>query len=176
MFERVTVRASDLEASMRFYTTVLAPIGGGAGDLAITFGEPPTQRLHIGFYVSSTDLVQSFWQTGVDAGYRSDGEPGPRPEYGDDYYGGFLLDPDGNSVEAMTHEAERVQGQIDHLWIRVADVAAARDEHRAACEAAGYHLAVDAPGLARFRDEGVSFTFVDGEPTRRVDLGFLTLP
>ncbi|MFL5846475.1 MAG: VOC family protein [Solirubrobacteraceae bacterium] len=176
MFERVTVRASDLAASTRFYATVLAPIGGGAGDLAITHGDPPTERLHIGFYVPTTDLVHAFWEAGVAAGYTDDGEPGPRPQYGDDYYGGFLLDPDGNSAEAMTHDAERTQGQIDHLWIRVADVAAARDEHRAACEAAGFPVARDTPDWVQFKNEGASFSFVAGEPTRRVDLGFLSLP
>jgi hypothetical protein len=42
--------------------------------------------------------------TGLDAGYRDDGEPGLRPEHGADYYGGFLLDPDGNNVEAVFHD------------------------------------------------------------------------
>jgi catechol 2,3-dioxygenase-like lactoylglutathione lyase family enzyme len=154
---------------------VLAPSGGGAGDLAITPGQPPTQRLHIGFYVPSTDLVHAFWEAGRAAGYQDDGEPGPRPQYGDDYYGGFLLDPDGNSVEAMTHDAPRTQGQIDHLWLRVEDVAAARDEHRPACEAAGFALSVDTPELVQFRSPGASFSFVAGEPTRHVDLGFLAI-
>lgn len=162
---------------MRFYTTVLASIGGGAGDLAITLGEPPTRRLHIGFYVPTTDLVHAFWEAGVAAGYRDDGEPGPRPQYGEDYYGGFLLDPDGNSAEAMTHDADRVQGQIDHLWIRVADVAAARDEHRGACEAAGYALGHDSAERVQFRDAGASFSFVEGPPTEHltVELGGATL-
>jgi catechol 2,3-dioxygenase-like lactoylglutathione lyase family enzyme len=176
LFERVTVRASDLAASTAFYATVLAPIGGGAGDLAITHGDPPTQRLHIGFYVPSAELVHAFWEAGRAAGYTDDGEPGPRPHYGEDYYGGFLLDPDGNSAEAMTHDPERVQGQIDHLWIRVPDVAAARDEHRAACATAGYVLNRDTDDLVQFRSPGSSFSFVQGEPTRRVDLGFLTIP
>jgi hypothetical protein len=163
---------------MRFYTTVLGAIGGGAGDFAVevaTPDRPPTERLHIGFYVPTVELVHAFWEAGVQAGYRDDGEPGPRPQYGDDYYGGFLLDPDGNSAEAMTHDAERVQGQVDHLWIRVADVAAARDKHRAACEAAGFAINHDAPDRVQFKDPGASFSFVHGEPTRHVDLGFLAL-
>jgi len=149
---------------------VLAPIGGGAGDLAISAGDAPTQRLHIGFYVPSHELVHAFWQAGLDAGYRDDGPPDPRPEYGGDYYGGFLLDPDGNSAEAMTHDAVREQGQIDHLWIRVADVAAARDAHRATCEAAGYALTHDGPERAQFKDAGASFSFVEGPPTRSVEI------
>ena len=49
--------------------------------------------------------------------------PGSPPEYGPDYYGGFLLDPDGNSAEACHHATTRRGGIIDHVWIRVADVA-----------------------------------------------------
>ena len=49
-----------------------------------------------------------------------------RPEYGDDYYGAFLLDPDGNSIEAVHHGSLRSGGIIDHLWIRVADVNASQ--------------------------------------------------
>jgi catechol 2,3-dioxygenase-like lactoylglutathione lyase family enzyme len=63
----------------------------------------------------------------VEAGYTSDGEPGPRPEYTPDYYGGFLLDPDGNSVEAVHRPARTESGPpIDHLWLGVADLEASR--------------------------------------------------
>ena len=47
--------------------------------------------------------VDPFWRAGIEAGYTDDGRPGPRPEYGDDYYGGFLLDPDGTNVESVHH-------------------------------------------------------------------------
>jgi hypothetical protein len=46
-------------------------------------------------YTRDRAQVDAFWQAGVDAGYRDDGEPGPRTQYGPSYYGGFLLDPDG---------------------------------------------------------------------------------
>jgi hypothetical protein len=78
--------------------------------------------LHVGFGVSSRERIDEFWRVGTEAGYRDDGEPGPRPEYGDDYYGGFLLDPDGDSVEAVHFEG--VRGGVDHLWLRVANVEA----------------------------------------------------
>jgi hypothetical protein len=71
---------------------------------------------------SSRDAVDHFWQVGMEAGYPSDGEPGPRPQYGSDYYGSFLLDPDGNSVEAVCHEDTRRGGNVDHLWIGVTDL------------------------------------------------------
>ena len=131
----MTIRASDRAASQRFYTTVLAVLGidqthsGGQfvewNDFSLaeaTAWNPVTTGLHIGFGASSRERVDEFWQAGVDAGYESDGEPGPRTEYGDDYYGGFLLDPDGNSAEAVHHAEIRPPGHIDHLWIRVADV------------------------------------------------------
>ena len=48
--------------------------------------------------------VDAFHEAGVAAGYRSDGAPGERPEYHSGYYGAFLLDPDGNNVEAVFHD------------------------------------------------------------------------
>src|SRR5436853_290424 len=75
----------------------------------------------------SREHVDEFWRVGTEAGYQPDGEPGPRPQYGPDYYGGFLLDPDGNSAEAVHHDSVRQDGIVDHLWLRVSDVAVARD-------------------------------------------------
>jgi catechol 2,3-dioxygenase-like lactoylglutathione lyase family enzyme len=132
MFDHVTIRVSDREASRRFYETLLGrPTHSGEtfdewDDFSLAQdGEPVTRNLHVAFAARSCEDVDAFWRRGVDAGYRSDGEPGPRPQYGADYYGGFLLDPDGNSVEAV-HAARTESGPpIDHLWIRVGDVAAA---------------------------------------------------
>jgi hypothetical protein len=72
--------------------------------------------------------VDGFWQAGIDAGYRDDGAPGPRTQYGPTYYGGFLLDPDGNSVEAVHGDRPDAvpAGRVDHLWIRVRDPQASR--------------------------------------------------
>ena len=47
--------------------------------------------------------VDAFWRAGVNAGHPSAGEPGPRPVYGGDYYGAFVLDPDGTNVEVVCH-------------------------------------------------------------------------
>ncbi len=65
--------------------------------------KPPTRRLHVAFVALSRNHVDAFWRVGTDAGYRDDGAPGPRPQYTDDYYGAFLLDPDGNNVEVVNH-------------------------------------------------------------------------
>ena len=68
---------------------------------------PVTRRLHIGFAAPSRAHVDEFWKAGTAAGYRDDGAPGLRPQYSDDYYGAFLLDPDGNSAEAVHHGSLR---------------------------------------------------------------------
>src|SRR5437588_3625731 len=139
MFDHVTIRVADRADSERFYNTVLQTLGIDESYRTATFTEwqdfgltaadaehPPTTRLHIGFVAPDRERVERFWQAGVDAGYTDDGRPGPRPEYGPDYYGGFLLDPDGNSAEACHHDTMRRGGIVDHLWIRVADLARAR--------------------------------------------------
>jgi catechol 2,3-dioxygenase-like lactoylglutathione lyase family enzyme len=175
VFDHVTIRVSDREASVRFYRTVLATLGNVQShsddeypewdDFSLQEageGEPVTTRLHLGFVAPSRVAVDEFWRAGVDAGYRSDGEPGPRPQYRDDYYGGFLLDPDGNSVEAVHHGATE-GGGIDHLWIRVADVAASRRFYGTIAPYAGLRVRTDTPELARFGGEGGSFTVLRGD-------------
>ena len=73
-------------------------------DLLRTDREHPVSRgLHVGLRAGDHAAVDACWQAGVDAGYRSDGAPRPREIYGSDYYGGFLLDPDGNTVEVVNH-------------------------------------------------------------------------
>jgi catechol 2,3-dioxygenase-like lactoylglutathione lyase family enzyme len=107
MFDHVTIRVSDREASERFYATVLRTLGvektysdedlAEWDDFSLSPAEgekPVTRGLHIGFVAPSRAHVDEFWRAGTEAGYRDDGRPGVRPEYGGDYYGGFLLDPD----------------------------------------------------------------------------------
>jgi catechol 2,3-dioxygenase-like lactoylglutathione lyase family enzyme len=135
LLDHVTIRVSDLAASAAFYTTVLAHESRGEGfhewdDFSIAHaddGHPVTRHLHVAFAAPSREEVDAFWRRGVDAGYRSDGEPGPRPQYTPDYYGGFLLDPDGNSVEAVHRPGRTETGPpIDHLWLGVSDLGASR--------------------------------------------------
>jgi catechol 2,3-dioxygenase-like lactoylglutathione lyase family enzyme len=139
MFDHVTIHASDREASERFYDTVLPTLGvetDHSGDVYAEWGDfslasagvekPVTRRLHIAFFAPSREHVDEFWRTGTEAGYRDDGPPGPRPQYNEDYYGSFLLDPDGNSAEAVHHGADREAGWIDHIWMRVANVNASK--------------------------------------------------
>ena len=83
-------------------------------------------RADLGFAAPSREHVEAFWEVGVEAGLPRRRPAGPRPEYGPDYYGGFLLDPDGNSAEAVHHDRRRRRDVVDHLWFRVADVEAAK--------------------------------------------------
>jgi catechol 2,3-dioxygenase-like lactoylglutathione lyase family enzyme len=173
VFDHVTIRASDREESERFYETVLSTIGiarTGSGEhytewndfsLAEAGAEKPVTRgLHIGFGAPSRELVDAFWRAGTEAGSESDGEPGPRPVYGDDYYGGFLLDPDGNSAEAVHFEG--VRHGIDHLWIRVADVGASKRFYEAIAPHARIRLGTDTPERAQFTGEPGSFSVLSG--------------
>lgn len=114
MFDHVTIRVTDRAASERFYDPVLRPLAIDQSYRTNAFSEwrefslaganaenPATRRLHVAFSAPSDEHVDEFWRVGVEAGYRDDGRPGPRPQYSEDYYGAFLLDPDGNSAEAV---------------------------------------------------------------------------
>ncbi|HET6448968.1 MAG TPA: VOC family protein [Conexibacter sp.] len=189
MFARVELRAEDLTTSRRFYATVLGalPIGPTARDAdgRATAWEDfvlaqaddrhvPTRRLHIGFAAPSRAAVDAFWQAGVHAGHHDDGPPGPRPQYLPDYYGAFLLDPDGNSVEAAHYDGVRDDGAVDHLWIRVGDLAVARAWYEALAPVAGWRLRGADEEQVHFGGDGPGGSFAlvsDGHPrTERAHL------
>jgi catechol 2,3-dioxygenase-like lactoylglutathione lyase family enzyme len=118
VFDHVHVRVRHARDSIAFYETVLAPLGipalwereNGAqfANLVVTDDRPPGGPIHIAFVAESREQVDAFHKAGIDAGYRDNGEPGVREqyssEYGGRYYAGFLLDPDGNNVEAVRRE------------------------------------------------------------------------
>jgi catechol 2,3-dioxygenase-like lactoylglutathione lyase family enzyme len=190
MFDHVTIRVGDGAASERFYETALGSIGidktGSTGefgdgcpefaewgDFSIAEGESATSGLHVGFCAWSREDVDRFWQAGVDAGYESDGEPGMRPQYRADYYGAFLLDPDGNSIEAVNHGAMRRNGNIDHLWIRVPDLDAAAGFYEALSAYTGFRLKSRSPGRVHFDGEAASFALLeDSKTTQNLHLAF----
>jgi len=185
VLDHITIRVADRAASEAFYDAVLRAIGieqSGrdeyytvwAGDFSLAHADddnPVTRRLHVGFVAPSREHVDEFWRVGTEAGYADDGAPGPRPQYREDYYGAFLLDPDGNSAEAVHHGATR-GGGIDHLWIRVADVAAAKAFYELVAPFGGFRLGRDLPDRAQFVGETGSVSFVAGEPTENVHLAF----
>jgi len=185
MFDHVTLRVADREASERFYTLVLDALEirpNYRGDdfvewedfslVPATSEQPPTRNLHVGFVAPSRAHVDAFWKAGMAAGHPDDGAPGPRPEYRDDYYGAFLRDPDGNSAEAVWHGDLRRDGYVDHLWLRVVDVAGAARFYEVIAPHAGFEVRGHVPGHAQFAGASGSFSLVEGPPTAHVHVAF----
>src|SRR5436190_963163 len=122
--DHVTVRSSDLDASLKLVTQVfeLLEFTGrrrdGAGfyewnDFSVAHADgehPATKNVHVGFAAASRDQVDNWWKSLTSAGYADDGAPGPRPEYSASYYGAFIRDHDANSIEAVHHDTSRASG------------------------------------------------------------------
>jgi catechol 2,3-dioxygenase-like lactoylglutathione lyase family enzyme len=111
LFDHVHLRVSDLVASRRFYEGALAAlgreVGGGesyftADELWVTSDGDPTTGLHVAFQAADRDAVDRFFEAALAAGGRSNGRPGER-DYHPGYYACYVLDPDGNNVEAVYH-------------------------------------------------------------------------
>jgi catechol 2,3-dioxygenase-like lactoylglutathione lyase family enzyme len=119
IFDHVDVFAADFAESVRFYETVLAPLGipklfereneACFTNLNVVDRQPPTQSLHLCFYARKKEHVDAFHRAGLEAGFRSNGEPGYR-DYGPGYYAAYLLDPGGNNIEALYRDV----GNIGH--------------------------------------------------------------
>jgi catechol 2,3-dioxygenase-like lactoylglutathione lyase family enzyme len=189
VFDHVGIAVSDLAASERFYRTVLGALGvePSHADAALVEWEDwdigptdpqhaLTRGLHIGFRARDHAQVDAFWRAGVDAGYRDAGAPGPRTQYGPTYYGAFLLDPDGNSAEAVHHDREHAvpDGQIDHLWMRVRDPQASGRFYTTIAPHAGLRLTHDDPSRVQLSGTDFSFSLVrDDRPlTEHVHIAF----
>jgi lactoylglutathione lyase len=120
LFDHVHLRARDLEASKRFYRAVLEALGVpvtsesprhfNADELYITAvdpGTPPAARgVHLAFQAKDRETVHRFHEAAVAAGGRDNGGPGER-SYHPGYYAAFVLDPDGNNIEAVFHGPAR---------------------------------------------------------------------
>jgi catechol 2,3-dioxygenase-like lactoylglutathione lyase family enzyme len=116
LFDHVHLVVRDLEASRRFYEAVLKVIGVlvvrvgddffWADELFVSAGEPKTGRVHLAFQAADRDMVHRAHEAGLKAGGRDNGAPGER-NYHPGYYAAFLLDPDGNNIEAVHHGASK---------------------------------------------------------------------
>jgi catechol 2,3-dioxygenase-like lactoylglutathione lyase family enzyme len=118
VFDHVHLGVRDRDASMAFYTAVLAPLGipplwqdeRGAqfANLVFTADREPSGPVHIAFVAQTREQVDAFHRAGIEAGFRDNGPPGVRERYsseaGGRYYAAFLLDPDSNNVEAVRRE------------------------------------------------------------------------
>jgi catechol 2,3-dioxygenase-like lactoylglutathione lyase family enzyme len=123
VFDHVGVNVSDYGESKRFYEGTLASLGyavrmefeewktagfgaeGKPGHFWISEREPRTTGTHVAFQAPDRATVDSFHAAGLAAGGTDNGAPGVREHYHPTYYGAFVLDPDGNNVEAVCHTA-----------------------------------------------------------------------
>jgi catechol 2,3-dioxygenase-like lactoylglutathione lyase family enzyme len=125
MLDHITFTVSDVERARAFYDEALAPLGvsvmmsvsaeesggeayvgyGTNGKACFWFsgGSPLTGRLHVAFVTERRALVDAFYAAALAAGGSDNGAPGVRAHYHPDYYGAFVLDPDGHNIEAVCH-------------------------------------------------------------------------
>jgi catechol 2,3-dioxygenase-like lactoylglutathione lyase family enzyme len=127
ILDHIGFPVTDYGRSVAFYKQALAPLGimmlkefklsdDGADGYA-GFGRQRPQfwigtgtalkgRLHVAFAAANRQEVHAFYEAAIAAGARDNGPPGLRPHYHENYYGGFVLDPDGHNIEAVTHLPE----------------------------------------------------------------------
>lgn len=125
MIDHTGINVSNFEQSKEFYTNALAPLGyqllreshasvtgsialasfgiDGEPDFWIVQGEVNTPRIHVAFRAETREMVQAFYFSALEAGGQDNGAPGLRTHYHPDYYGAFVLDPDGHNIEAVCH-------------------------------------------------------------------------
>jgi catechol 2,3-dioxygenase-like lactoylglutathione lyase family enzyme len=126
VIHHIDLAVSHLERSCEFYVRALTPLNLsllarhkhpdgsevlGFGSLPdpvfwIRNGQPPIARVHVAFLASSRLSVDSFYREALEAGGVSNGEPGLRPRYAENYYAAFVLDPDGNNIEAVCRRTD----------------------------------------------------------------------
>jgi catechol 2,3-dioxygenase-like lactoylglutathione lyase family enzyme len=128
MLDHVSLGVRELERSRHFYDAALRPMGlvrtldfeqrgsdygAMAGQLGVEFtitveggGAAPARGMHICFRAPDREAVRAFHAAAIATGGRDDGGPGPRPKYHRDYYAAFVLDPDGNRIEAVCRAPE----------------------------------------------------------------------
>jgi len=125
MIDHTTLCVADAVASRAFYEKALACIGYEMlfevptehtnGTIVYGFGvapksqlwiagvKPNDPRIHIAFQATHRKQVDDFYKAALEAGGKDNGAPGPRPHYHENYYGAFVLDPDGHNIEVVCH-------------------------------------------------------------------------
>ena len=126
MIDHIGIAVSDYESSKEFYIKALAPLGykllmevqgfagfgleNGGGPIASFWLHEDKSRvasgLHIAFTAANRKMVDDFYEKAIEVGGIDHGKPGVREIYHPNYYGAFVLDPDGYNVEAVCHSAE----------------------------------------------------------------------
>jgi catechol 2,3-dioxygenase-like lactoylglutathione lyase family enzyme len=120
MLDHIAIPVSDFARSKEFYTKALRPLyyelvmevegaaGFGAkGKPEFWFGEGDVRdKIHIAFAAENREQVRKFYEAALAAGGKDNGPPGLRAHYHPNYYGAFVLDPDGHNIEAVCHKPE----------------------------------------------------------------------
>jgi catechol 2,3-dioxygenase-like lactoylglutathione lyase family enzyme len=122
MIDHLTLRVADYARSTKFFAEALAPLGyekvmefdgycgmGVAGKPDFWLAQAEQGRrmpVHIAFAAKTRKDVDRFYEAAVKAGAKDNGRPGPRKDYHENYYGAFVLDPDGHNIEACCHKPE----------------------------------------------------------------------
>jgi catechol 2,3-dioxygenase-like lactoylglutathione lyase family enzyme len=111
MYDHIGLKVTDIDASARFYEAALAPLGfvrdgtgfgpKGAPALWLYEGGKRNAGMHVAFQAKDRASVDRFHEAGRKAGGKDNGAPGLRADYAPTYYAAFLIDPDGNNVEAV---------------------------------------------------------------------------
>jgi catechol 2,3-dioxygenase-like lactoylglutathione lyase family enzyme len=118
VFDHVHIGVRDAAESIAFYKTILEPLaipalweserGAQFANLVVSDDREPGGPVHVAFVADSREQVDAFHRAAIEAGYRDNGPPGVREQYsseaGGRYYAAFVLDPDGNNVEAVRRE------------------------------------------------------------------------
>jgi len=122
MIDHVSIHVADLERAKAFYVSALEPLGyavvmelpewkviglgvAGKPDFWI-LADSTSKGVHIAFKAENRKAVDDFYTAAIQAGGKDNGKPGLRPEYHVDYYGAFVIDPDGNNIEAVILKPE----------------------------------------------------------------------
>jgi len=128
MIDHFAFQVSDLKKSHHFYDNALTPLGykrlmevpqeNGQGVLVFGWGDSMQTdfwisegllnkpRLHIAFRADSREQVDEFYKAALAAGGKDNGKPGLRPQYHENYYGAYILDPDEHNIEAVCHTSK----------------------------------------------------------------------
>jgi catechol 2,3-dioxygenase-like lactoylglutathione lyase family enzyme len=127
MIDHIGFPVSDIKRSIAFYKQALTPLGitliaevtpemtGNEGHHAgfgsdkkaffwISTGKALKGRMHVAFSAKDRTAVAAFYDAAIKAGGQDNGLPGPRPHYHENYFGAFVLDPDGHNIEAVCHK------------------------------------------------------------------------
>ncbi|MEP3046929.1 MAG: VOC family protein [Roseibium sp.] len=127
MLDHIGFEVSDYSAARSFYDKALAPLGitvqmevtaeqtGSSAFCGYGVNRPQFwiggaryqgAPVHVAFTAASRDVVNAFYEAAIAAGGKDNGGPGLRPQYHENYYGAFVLDPDGHNIEAVCHKSE----------------------------------------------------------------------